>query len=113
MVASFTVFALILAGIAAAARYLISKRDAREPNPDSPLPHSVSLGSEEKIKSIYHANKDKGTYRPWFCTPKSGLRQNRLVAGDPNFVPDPKPLLDFNLKTARTRDYVYVNKTLR
>ncbi|KAF8304833.1 hypothetical protein DL93DRAFT_2066749 [Clavulina sp. PMI_390] len=35
------------------------------------------------------------------------------LAADPNYVPDPKPLLDFDLKTARTRDYVYVNKTLR
>lgn len=36
-----------------------------------------------------------------------------LIAADPNFVPDPKPLLDFDLKTARTRDYIYVNKVLR
>jgi hypothetical protein len=32
---------------------------------------------------------------------------------DPNFIPDPKPLLDFDLKTAKTRDYLYVNKALR
>ncbi|OCH90583.1 hypothetical protein OBBRIDRAFT_793135 [Obba rivulosa] len=28
-------------------------------------------------------------------------------------LPDPDPLLDFDLSTARTRDYVYVNRTLR
>ncbi|EJU05042.1 hypothetical protein DACRYDRAFT_47033, partial [Dacryopinax primogenitus] len=28
-------------------------------------------------------------------------------------LPDPKPLLDFDLKTAKTRNYIYVNKTLR
>ncbi|KAF9514579.1 hypothetical protein BS47DRAFT_1342892 [Hydnum rufescens UP504] len=45
-------------------------------------------------KSIYHSNVEKGIE-------------------DPNFIPDPKPILDFDLKTARTRDYVHVNKTLR
>lgn len=28
-------------------------------------------------------------------------------------LPDPDPLLDFDLSTARLRDYVYVNRTLR
>lgn len=28
-------------------------------------------------------------------------------------IPDPDPLLDFDLSTARTRDYLNVNRTLR
>lgn len=62
-------------------------------NPASPnkVP-SPSAESSHSSKSIWHANKEKGE-------------------GDS--LPNPKPLLDFDLKTAKTRDYVYVNKTLR
>ncbi|KAG8697538.1 hypothetical protein FRC09_007786 [Ceratobasidium sp. 395] len=62
-------------------------------------PHTLEVEEKEisqnasEERSIYHANKAQ------------------LSSGAPFPAPDPLP--SFSLETARTRDYVYVNKTLR
>ncbi|CAE7131566.1 unnamed protein product, partial [Rhizoctonia solani] len=62
-------------------------------------PHSPPTRKEEvqinqhESNSIYHANKPQGATSATF--------------------PLPEALPDFSLETARTRDYIYVNKTLR
>ncbi|KZT50557.1 hypothetical protein CALCODRAFT_559055 [Calocera cornea HHB12733] len=60
-------------------------------NPPS-IDYKPNDDSSPASKSIWHANKEKA---------------------EDDALPDPKPLLEFDLKTAKTRDYIYVNKTLR
>ncbi|CEL55399.1 hypothetical protein RSOLAG1IB_01409 [Rhizoctonia solani AG-1 IB] len=62
---------------------------ASPPTEKEPLP-----ANQHGLKSIYHANKAQG-----------GMNSARF--------PLPEPLPNFSLSAARTRDYVYVNKTLR
>ncbi|QRV75034.1 actin-related protein 10 [Ceratobasidium sp. AG-Ba] len=72
---------------------LLRTRDSHS-IPATPEPEPKELTEDAAgEKSIYHANKA------------------RLASGA--LFPAPDPLPDFSLETARTRDYVYVNKTLR
>ncbi|KZP00434.1 hypothetical protein CALVIDRAFT_595249 [Calocera viscosa TUFC12733] len=61
-------------------------------NDNAPIDNKGGDDSSPASKSIWHANKEQG---------------------EEDVLRDPKPLLDFDLKTAKTRDYIYVNKTLR
>ncbi|KAG8710678.1 hypothetical protein FRC08_016844, partial [Ceratobasidium sp. 394] len=61
--------------------------------PRTPELEEKLLSQETSGSSIYHANKAQ------------------LSTGAPFPAPDPLP--SFSLETARTRDYIYVNKTLR
>ncbi|CAE6410496.1 unnamed protein product [Rhizoctonia solani] len=71
------------------------KTEESHSTPSSPPTEKEGLSAIQHIaNSIYHANKAQGE-----------------VTSAP--FPLPEPLPDFSLETARTRDYVYVNKTLR
>lgn len=41
------------------------------------------------------------------------LIEGNVTLTGPGYLPDPDPLLGFDLESATLRDYVYVNKTLR
>ncbi|CAE6425310.1 unnamed protein product [Rhizoctonia solani] len=70
------------------------KTDASHSTPSSPpVEKEDSQINQNGANSIYHTNKSQeATSMPF---------------------PLPNPLPDFSLETARTRDYIYVNKTLR
>lgn len=73
--------------------YRLTSQESRS-TPSTPEPEKESLPTiGPSGKSIYHANKAQ-------------------ISSGASF-PAPEPLSSFSLETARTRDYVYVNKTLR
>jgi len=86
------IFALVLGVI----YYVVQRRTKAGTRNDVPVPQAAEekqpVEASHASKSIWHANREKG-------------EDDKLA--------DPTPLLDFDLKTAKTRDYVYVNKTLR
>ncbi|KZT72269.1 hypothetical protein DAEQUDRAFT_27471 [Daedalea quercina L-15889] len=89
---------LLLAGLALKAVLAVRRARAQVPAPPI-LPATNKAGDAEKEPKAlrYGAAKEGGA---WDAT-------------GPGYLPDPDPLLDFDLSMATLRDYVYVNKVLR
>ncbi|TFY60904.1 hypothetical protein EVJ58_g4856 [Rhodofomes roseus] len=68
--------------------------------PATSISQSGSAGLAEKEPKTLRYGSGKAEGGAWDAT-------------GPGYLPDPDPLLEFDLKTATLRDYVYVNKVLR
>ncbi|KAH9834100.1 uncharacterized protein C8Q71DRAFT_873543 [Rhodofomes roseus] len=68
--------------------------------PATSISQSGSAGLAEKEPKTLRYGSGKAEGGAWDAT-------------GPGYLPDPDPLLEFDLKTATLRDYVYVNKALR